>query len=250
VHLKGGKTGMRDQKYENMTRREFLEKATVGSALLVSQAMGFSSRAHAAPYQLPPLPYSQNALQPYISSKTLGFHHGKHHKGYVEKFNELIKGTPMADQTLEQVIKDAFHPTEKTPLFNNAAQIWNHSFFWKSMRPKGGGKPKGKIKEKLDATFGNVEKFKEEFVKQAVSLFGSGWAWLAIEGDKLKIVQTKDADTPLVHGATPLLTPLLTIDVWEHSYYLDYQNRRKDYVTAVLDHLINWEFAEENLAKI
>jgi Fe-Mn family superoxide dismutase len=193
---------------------------------------------------LPNLPYADDALSPHISANTLGFHYGKHHKAYVDKLNDLIKGTPMAERPLEQILKEAFSKEDRA-VFNSGAQAWNHAFYWKSMRPNGGGLPSGKLKEKIDASFGDFKKFSEEFSSKALNLFGSGWAWLVEEGGKLKVVQTKDADTPLVHGQTPLLT----VDVWEHAYYLDYQNRRKDYVQAFMEHLVNWEFAAENLGK-
>jgi Fe-Mn family superoxide dismutase len=228
-----------------MNRREFLKSAATGAAFLatVKPVQLFSlEKGASSPYVLPPLPYGESALAPYISAKTISFHYGKHHKGYADKYNDMIKGTPMADQTLEKVIQGAAE--SKSPLFNISAQIWNHTFYWNSMHPNGGGAPIGKIKEKIQDSFGDEKKFREEFAKQSVGLFGSGWVWLVEEGGKLKIVPTKDADTPIVHGQKPLLT----LDVWEHAYYLDYQNKRKDYVEAYLDHLVNWSFAEKNLS--
>ncbi len=196
-------------------------------------------------HSLPKLPYFDDALAPYISANTLGFHYGKHHKAYVDRMNELIEGTPSADLPLERIVRDASMKEDRKPLFNSSAQAWNHEFYWQSMKPKGGGQPSGKLKAELAASFGDVKKFLEEFSSKSTTLFGSGWVWLVSDGGKLKVVSTKDADTPIAHGQTPLVT----IDVWEHAYYLDYQNRRKDYVQAYLDHLVNWEFAEENLAK-
>ncbi len=195
-------------------------------------------------YQLPPLPYAQNALEPYITSKLMSFHYGKHHQGYVDKYNELVTGTPMADQPLEKVIKDTFEKLDQKKLFNNAAQIFNHNFFWHSMKPKGGGEPPAKLKSAIQHTWGNLIAFKTEFSTKAKDLFGSGWVWLVKEGDKLEILQTKDAETPITGNSQK---PFLTLDVWEHAYYLDYQNKRPYFITAYLDHLVNWDFAEKNL---
>jgi len=190
----------------------------------------------------PPLPYEKNALQPHISEKTLEFHYNKHHAGYVAKLNGFIENTPFASLTLEEIIQKA-HQEKNTPIFNNAAQTWNHTFFWNSMKPNGGGNPTPEFKNKIEQAFSSVEKFKEEFKAAAISQFGSGWAWLVSEGGKLKIVKTANADLPLIHGQKALFT----IDVWEHAYYLDYQNKRPDFVQAILDHLINWDFIEKNL---
>lgn len=196
-------------------------------------------------YQLPKLPYEQNALEPYISSHLMSFHYGKHHQAYVNKYNELVQGTPMADQPLEKVIKDTFGKLDQKVLFNNAAQIFNHTFFWNSMKPKGGSEPGAKIKSAIQHTWGDFGKFTTEFTDKATKLFGSGWIWLVKEGDKLAIIQTKDAETPIT-GTTQ--KPLITLDVWEHAYYLDYQNKRPDFIKAYLEHLINWDFAEKNLS--
>ena len=193
---------------------------------------------------LPALPYEQSALQPVISGNTLGFHYGKHHKTYVDTLNKLIAGTEFADMPLEKIIKTAAGQSDHAAIFNNAAQDWNHTFYWKSLKPKGGGEPPAILKRLMESSFGSVEACKKEFSNAAVAQFGSGWAWLVQEGDKLKIVKTGNANTPLTQG----VRTLLTIDVWEHAYYLDYQNRRVDYANAVLDKLINWEFAAENLA--
>ena len=192
---------------------------------------------------LPPLPYAENALDPVISAATLGFHYGKHHKGYVDNLNKLIDGTELAGLSLEQLINETAGKADKAAIFNNAAQTWNHTFYWRSLRGKGGGEPPAVLKQKIEATFGNLEACKKELATAATTQFGSGWAWLVLEGDKLKVVKTGNAETPLTKGARPLLV----IDVWEHAYYLDYQNRRADYVNAVLDKLVNWGFAADNL---
>jgi Fe-Mn family superoxide dismutase len=194
---------------------------------------------------LPALPYDQNALQPVISANTLGFHYGKHHKTYVDTLNKLIAGTEFVDLPLEKIIKATAGDTDHTAIFNNAAQVWNHTFYWRSLKPKGSSEPPAALKRLMEASFGSVDACKKELANAAVGQFGSGWAWLVHEGEKLKIAKTGNADNPLAHGEKALLT----IDVWEHAYYLDYQNRRDDYVNALLDKLINWEFATENLGK-
>ena len=197
----------------------------------------------ASPHVLPALPYAENALDPVISAKTIGFHYGKHHKGYVDNLNKLVAGTEFADLPLEKIITLTTGKADKTAIFNNAAQTWNHTFYWGSLKPKGGGKPPAVLQQKIEASFGAVDACKKELAAAVMSLFGSGWAWLVVDGAKLKVVKTGDADVPMTTG----MKPLLTIDVWEHAYYLDYQNRRADYVNAVLDKLINWNFAAENL---
>lgn len=231
-----------------VNRRRFLTAMLAGSAMLAFGDLTLPRQARAAgasgPFTLPPLPYPDNALSPTISANTIGFHYGKHHQGYVNNLNQLVAGTALADQPLEAVIKASVGTADKTAIFNNAAQIWNHTFYWNSLRPKGGGKPTGALAELIEKSFGGFDPFKTEFAKAATSQFGSGWAWLVKDGDKLAVTKTSNADTPIIHG----LKPLLTIDVWEHAYYLDYQNRRADYVAAVLDNLINWEFAAQNLA--
>ena len=196
----------------------------------------------ASPLALSPLPYAENALEPIITAKTMSFHYGKHHKAYVDNLNKLIAGTEYATLSLEKIITSTAGKPEKAAIFNNAAQNWNHTFYWKSMSPKGGGEPPAALKSKIEAAFGSVDACKKELASTAVSQFGSGWAWLVLEGDKLKVVKTANADIPMSMG----LKPLLAIDVWEHAYYLDYQNRRVDYANAVLDKLINWEFALQN----
>jgi superoxide dismutase, Fe-Mn family len=196
----------------------------------------------ASPQVLPALPYAENALEPAITGKTMSFHYGKHHKAYVDNLNKLIAGTEYADLSLEKIMSSTAGRPEKTAIFNNAAQTWNHTFYWKSMRAKGGGEPPAALKQRIEASFDSVDACKKEIASAAVSQFGSGWAWLVIEGGKLKVIKTANAESPL----TMSIKPLLTIDVWEHAYYLDYQNRRADYVNAVLDKLINWEFALQN----
>ena len=193
-------------------------------------------------FELPLLPWADNALEPFISAKTISFHYGKHHKAYVDNLNKLVAGTDLESKSLEEIIKATASDASKTGVFNNAAQVWNHTFFWHCLKP-GGGKPSGKIAERIEETFGSYEKFAEQFKAAAVGRFGSGWAWLIDDGGTLKIISTPNADNPLAHGQKALLT----VDVWEHAYYLDFQNRRPDFVQAFLDHLVNWEFVGKNL---
>jgi Fe-Mn family superoxide dismutase len=178
-----------------------------------------------------------------MSAKTFEFHYGKHHAAYVTNLNNLTKDTPMADMSIEEVVKASFGDPSKAGVFNNAAQVWNHTFFWKSMKPNGGGTPTGELAEKINAAFGSFDKFKEEFKTAATTQFGSGWAWLVNDGGTLKVTKTGNAENPLVHGQTPLIT----LDVWEHAYYLDFQNRRPDFISTYLDSLVNWDFAAANL---
>jgi Fe-Mn family superoxide dismutase len=194
---------------------------------------------------LPPLPYAQDALAPYVSAQTMSFHYGKHHQAYVDNLNKLIAGTPWAGQALEKIIRETAGATDKAAVFNNAAQVWNHTFFWQSMKAGGGGKPTGRLGQQIEKSFPSFDEFKKAFVTAALAQFGSGWVWLVQEGETLKIIKTLNADTPLAHKQTALLT----CDVWEHAYYLDYQNRRKDFVEAFLDHLVNWEFAASQTTK-
>jgi superoxide dismutase, Fe-Mn family len=195
------------------------------------------------PIQLPDLPFEPGALEPHMSGRTLEFHHGKHHQAYVTKYNELVKGTPYDDMPLEEVIREVASDPAKKAIFNNGAQAWNHTFFWECLRPGGGGKPGRALAEKIDSDLGGMDKFAEAFKTAAVGQFGSGWAWLVLEKGKLKITTTANADTPLVHGQSPLFT----VDVWEHAYYLDYQNRRPDFVAAMLASVADWDFVEMNL---
>jgi superoxide dismutase, Fe-Mn family len=204
-----------------------------------------SATVSSPPLSLPPLPYEQSALQPVISANTLSFHYGKHHKTYVDTLNKLITGSEFADMPLEKIIRATASQAEHAAIFNNAAQTWNHTFYWHSLKPKGGGEPPATLKRLMDSSFGSVDACKKELASAAVGQFGSGWAWLVLDGEKLKVVKTGNANTPL----TQAVKPLLTIDVWEHAYYLDYQNRRADHVNAVLDSLVNWEFATENLGR-
>lgn len=192
-------------------------------------------------HQLPQLPFALDALAPHISKETLEYHYGKHHQAYVTNLNNLIKGTEYENLDLEAIVKKA----PAGGIYNNAAQVWNHTFFWNSLKPNGGGKPTGTVLSKIEADFGSYEKFVEEFKAAAAGQFGSGWAWLSLDKGALKISKTANADNPLTHGQVPLLT----LDVWEHAYYLDYQNRRPDFISAFLDHLVNWDFAAANLAK-
>lgn len=193
---------------------------------------------------LPQLPYPYDALEPYISRATLELHHGKHHRAYVDNAKALASQVHLADQTLERIIQQTAGQDSHRALFNNAAQAWNHAFYWRSLKPKGGGAPRGEIARRIDVDFGGYVAFAAQFAAAAAGQFGSGWAWLVVDGPALKITRTANADTPLAHGHVPLLT----IDVWEHAYYLDYQNRRADYAAAVIGHLINWDFANRNLS--
>ena len=192
---------------------------------------------------LPELPYAKGALAPHISEKTLDFHHGKHHNTYVANLIKLIEGTELSGETLENIIKRTAGDAAKSGVFNNAAQVWNHSFYWESMKPNGGGPPTGKTAEKINADLGGYQKFVEQFKNTGLTQFGSGWAWLVLNNGRLEVIKTANADTPIAHG----LKPLLTVDVWEHAYYLDYQNRRGDYLDAFIGKLINWEFANSLL---
>lgn len=197
----------------------------------------------AAPHILPSLPYAENALDPVISANTIAFHYGKHHKGYVDTLNKLIAGTELAKLPLETLIAETAGKADKVAIFNSAAQTWNHSFYWRSLRPQGGGEPPAGLKQKIDAAFGSVDACRKELATAATTQFGSGWAWLVLDSGSLKVVKTGNADMPQTKGHKPLLA----IDVWEHAYYLDYQNRRADHVTALLDKLINWGFAADNI---
>ena len=195
------------------------------------------------PFTLPPLPWAENALEPAISARTIGLHYGKHHRTYVSKLNELVAGTRLAEMPLEQVIAEAARDKERQKIFNNAAQAWNHTFFWNCLRPASAAGPQGELARRIDAELGGVDRFKQEFTKAAVDCFGSGWAWLVERDGKLAVIATSNAGTPIATGATPLLT----IDVWEHAYYVDYENRRPEFVDAVVARLLNWEFAQQQL---
>lgn len=195
-------------------------------------------------YQLPDLPYDYNALDPHISARTLEFHHDKHHASYVTKCNDATKDTPMDDMSIEEIIKSAYNDSSKGGLFNSAAQAWNHTFYWNSMKPGGGGLPSGSLATKINTDFGNYDNFKAAFKEAGSTQFGSGWAWLVLDNGTLKVTKTPNAENPLVHGQTPLLT----MDVWEHAYYLDYQNSRPGYIDTFLSSLINWDFAAQQLS--
>ncbi len=196
-------------------------------------------------YTLPDLPYARNALAPLISEETLNFHYGKHHQAYVTNMNGLIAGTELEGKSLEDIVHAAAADKAKAGLFNNAAQVWNHTFYWHSMKPGGGGKPTGKVAELIERDFGGYDNFVKEFKNAGATQFGSGWAWLVYKGGKLAITKTPNAETPLTEAGT---TPLLTMDVWEHAYYLDYQNKRPDYMDTFIGQLINWDFVNKNLA--
>ncbi len=199
-----------------------------------------------APFVLPNLPYDEKALEPHMSEKTFSYHHKKHHKAYVDNLNKLIENTDLQSKSLEEIILYTSGDSSKAGIFNNSAQVWNHSFFWHCMKPAGGGAPHGKIASKIDADFGSYEKFVSDFKNAATTQFGSGWAWLVLnENDKLEIIKTANADLPMAHKKTALLT----IDVWEHAYYLDFQNMRASYIDTFLNHLVNWNFVNEMLDK-
>jgi Fe-Mn family superoxide dismutase len=195
-------------------------------------------------FDLAPLPYGKAALEPHMSARTLDLHHDKHHRGYVDALNELVVGTAFATTPLAAIIQETARNEAKSAIFNDAAQAWNHAFFWTSMKPGGGGTPPAELARRIERDLGGLAKFKEQFKQTATGQFGSGWAWLVLDKNELKVTKTANAMTPLALGQTALLG----CDVWEHAYYLDYQNRRADFVQAFLDHLVNWEFAAKNLA--
>ena len=195
---------------------------------------------------LPDLPYARNALAPHISEQTLDFHYGKHHQAYVTNLNKLIEGGPLSDASLEEIIRDAADDAGKAGVFNNAAQVWNHTFYWHSMSPDGGGAPNGDAAAAINDAFGGYDGFKDAFAQAGATQFGSGWAWLVAKDGKLEIRKTANAETPLTDASC---TPLMTMDVWEHAYYLDYQNKRPAYIETFLDKLVNWNFVNENLSK-
>jgi superoxide dismutase, Fe-Mn family len=224
-----------------VTRRQVL----VGAGSLAIAMAGLNiQRGSAQTSALPPLPYPENALEPVISARTIGFHYGKHHQAYLSNLTKLIAGTPMADWPLEKIMSDTADNPEKAGIYNNAAQVWNHTFYWKSLKP-GGAQVPAELKSAVEKDFGSIENMKKELSQAGAGQFGSGWAWLVKDKNALKVVKTPNAQCPLTSGQKPLLT----VDVWEHAYYLDYQNRRPDYLAAVIDKLLNWEFALENLKK-
>lgn len=196
-------------------------------------------------FTLPALPYARDALAPHISAETLDIHHGKHHAAYVTNLNKMLDGHELAGKSLEDVVKATAGKADKAGIFNNAAQVWNHTFYWQSMRPNGGGAPKGELAKLIERDFGSFDAFKTAFAQAGATQFGSGWAWLVVKGGKLEIRKTGNAETPVTEAG---VTPLLTMDVWEHAYYVDFRNRRPDYIASFLEHLVNWEFAAANLA--
>ena len=195
------------------------------------------------PFQLPQLPFDRDALAPHMSAETLDFHHGKHHKAYVDKTNSLIAaGTDLKDASLVEVIRSAKEKGDKG-LFNNGAQIWNHSFFWQCLAPEGATAPSGKLRQMIESDFGSSQALLEVLEKESAAHFGSGWGWLILNNGKLEIMSLHDADTPVAHG----MTPLLTVDVWEHAYYIDYRNERPRYLKSILRNIVNWDFVATNL---
>ena len=196
-------------------------------------------------FTLPDLPYDHDALQPFMSRETLEYHHDKHHLAYVTALNNLVKDTPLAGKSLEEVCKASFGDASKQAIFNNAGQHWNHALFWPAMKPNGGGAIPSELESRLKSDFGSVDAFKEQFVQAGVGQFGSGWCWLVVDGGKLKVTKTPNGENPLVHGQHAILG----CDVWEHSYYIDYRNRRADYLKAFVDNLVNWEFVAQKLAE-
>lgn len=233
-------------------RRHFISSTLVGSAALataplwVSMISGQEATASSTNVVLPPLPFDRKALEPYISANTIEYHYGKHHAGYVKKTINFIKNTPYATLPLEEIIKKTQGNGAESAIFNNAAQVWNHTFYWNSMKPGGGGKPNNDLLNAINDSFGSFTEFKNKFLSVALSRFGSGWAWLVSKDGKLDVMNTANAETPLAIE----INPLLTIDVWEHAYYLDYQNGRSKYVENCIEHLLNWDFAAKNFAAI
>ena len=239
-----------------MSKRKFIKALTL-SPILMLGACKLKALSHNAiltknifgrtnmPFELPTLPYGKNALAPHISENTINYHYGKHHQAYVTNLNNLISGTDLADKSLEEIIKISANDKTKAGIFNNSAQVWNHTFYWHSMKPNGGGKPSGEVLKHIESDFGSYENFVTEFKNAGATQFGSGWAWLVLDSGKLKVVKTGNAETPLTTSAKPLMT----MDVWEHAYYLDFQNARPTYIDTFLNHLVNWDFVNENLKK-
>ena len=217
--------------------------ATGAIALFGAAAAPRLARA-ARPFIQPPLPFADSALAPTISAQTVQFHYAKHHASYYANLNRVTENTPYAALSLEEIVVRSGAEPKDRPLFNQAAQAWNHDFYWKVLHPGSSRQPTGKLAAAIDRDFGSLDKFKQMFAARANAIFGSGWAWLVQEGDKLSLLETSNADTPIAHGKRPLAT----IDVWEHAYYLDYQNRRADHVNALLDNLVNWDFVRDQMA--
>lgn len=250
-----------------LSKRKFIKTTILSSAVLLSACKAGASAAFAfkknearvnkvntnlnnktgetMPFELPKLPYERDALAPHISENTLNFHYGKHHQAYVTNLNNLLAGTDLAEKSLEEVIKISSADQSKAGIFNNSAQVWNHTFYWNSMKPNGGGKPEGEVLQRIESDFGSYEDFVSQFKAAGATQFGSGWAWLVLEEGKLKITKTGNAHTPLTSNAVPLMT----MDVWEHAYYLDYQNARPSYMDTFLSKLVNWDFVLENIKK-
>ncbi len=228
----------------SFSRRRFLGLAAGAGLMFLAGDLLRPGGSAAATFAAPPLPYPENALEPVISARTVSFHYGKHTMAYFENANKLVADTKLAGEPLEKVFLEAAKDPKLTGLFNNAAQAWNHAFYWPGLKGGGGGAPTGKLAKAIETSFGSLENCKKELTEAAVTQFGSGWAWLVADGaGKLKVVKTGNAANPLQDG----LKPLWTIDVWEHAYYLDYQNRRPDHVKDVLDKLINWDYVAKNL---
>lgn len=237
-----------------MSKRKLLKSSILGLGILIaacktkfltnnSSIKSTTKKGANMAFQLPELPYAKSALAPHISENTMNFHYGKHHNAYVTNLNNLVAGTDLAEKSLEEVIKISAADKTKAGIFNNAAQVWNHTFYWHSMKPNGGGKPVGEVLAKIENDFGSYENFVTEFKNAGTTQFGSGWAWLVLDNGKLKVTKTGNAETPLTTAAKPLMT----MDVWEHAYYLDYQNARPTYIDTFLNHLVNWDFVAKNL---
>lgn len=228
-------------------RRHFLVAAAASATSLSSMAWAADAPPAKASITLPALPWEPGALDPVISSRTVGIHHGKHHKGYVDNLNKLLAGTALEGRSLEEVVRESAGKADRLAIFNNAAQTWNHTFYWHSLSPKGGGQPGSELLGRIESAFGSFDEFRKAFLAASAGQFGSGWVWLVMDkaSRKLALVKSGNADTPLTSNG---LTPLAVLDVWEHAYYLDYENRRAEYATAVLDKLLNWRFVEDNLA--
>ncbi len=237
---------MRQNADSALNRRQFLMQtgSVVTSFAILGRSDALQAAQGGASIVLPPLPYGQSALAPSISENTISFHYGKHHQGYVNNAIKLVAGTEYEKMPLEEIIRKTAGKPDLAGIFNNAAQVFNHTFYWRSMKPGGGGKPAGRVGEAIAQSFGDYPKFVEAFSTAAATQFGSGWAWLVLDGSKLRVVKTANAENPLAMS----LRPLLTIDVWEHAYYLDYQNRRPDYIKTFVDRLLNWDFVQQNMA--
>ncbi|MDO8890509.1 MAG: superoxide dismutase [Sulfurimicrobium sp.] len=233
----------------NIDRRGFLvAAAALGATSLSGGILAANAAGGASLIELPKLPWEQSALDPVISGNTVGFHYAKHHKGYVDALNKLIAGTPLEGRSLVEIVRESAGKADKAAIFNNAAQTWNHTFYWNSLSPKGGGKPGAELVSRIDDSFGSFDDFRRAFLTASTGQFGSGWVWLVLDkgSKKLSLIKTGNADTPI---SGDMHVPLAVLDVWEHAYYLDYQNRRLDYATAILDKLMNWRYVEDNLGK-